>query len=390
MRCQPLRRALYKQRDKMKLITNGLDFSRFNDWKLVVNDEEYSLEDCTLYDEGLISVSTNFTGGKSITTNEIKNIKPSEFPQYLHLTLDGVEDSFHRMIYSLSVYKLNENLICNFAWGEQFSNWDESYNLLVYKKYFLSSLSDWPSKYLKEVTDDSGDYKYYSDSADVYLTYEIPVYDFQNLEGVFNHIRSELLEVEELTKEELLVDGLSNKLISKFNFPPEYETYCVKYLQYFVEFLKDMGINAQSSLIVNSGQTLFSVEPTDKDVSLSSLHDALGLYLCLPTQSDLISADNADILTQMKIEKLNFEVTSLKSALRLKDAMLFSYENSTQMVNVQNHSVVINGSLESVVVDGKKEQPAEFFDGIVKLGVYKVGPLELDVGRIANKLKQLV
>jgi hypothetical protein len=54
-------------------------------------------------------------------------------------------------------------------------------------------------------------------------------------------------------------------LEESFQFPEETKTACTQYLQYFYEFLKDVGIKAKVAVTEqDSGGVLFSVAPEDK------------------------------------------------------------------------------------------------------------------------------
>lgn len=371
----------------MEFITNGFLFDSFNEWMLKINNEVYNLDDCFLIDNDLISVATTFTGGKSILMGDVAKIKTRSFPQYLHLSLDDVSHDFYQMLFSISLYKKDKILCVNVSWGANFLTWRESHNLVLYKESFKNNLINFEMQYLVNIYDAVKDDDYYSDSVDIKMEFEFLLDDFDTLDEIFKYLNSELLKVEKQTEEELVVDGWSNKIVSKFNFPEEYQVYCMKYLQYFVEFLKDMEISAQSTLKTENGQTIFCVTPND-DVSLVEIHNALGLYLSLPQTTDSLPQNMSnDSFTQLKIEKLNFEISSLKNSLRLQDAMIMCYE-SKSLPPVRGGSV-IHRSLEHVISNGKKEESAEFFDGIVKLGIYKIGPLELNFGKLATKFKNM-
>ncbi|HCH1591297.1 TPA: hypothetical protein NKQ36_002441 [Vibrio parahaemolyticus] len=362
----------------IEVITNGSGIEHHSTWVLNVNGRMYILDDCTKHDDERVFVSSNNTGGESIKISDVEDTPSSEFPSNIYLGLDCTDIDFHEMVRVIYLFSDENYIYFDYTWGEFFSSWDQPFNLIRLRRSIQNHLSlIRPELVDNELSDAS------YDAADLYIGYKLPKKDFVYLKDIFDLIKRDLDRASMQAHKEMIVNGWSDKVVSAFRFPEAYQTYCVKYLQYFVEFLNDMGIEAKSSLSIDGRDTLFCIEPLDKDTSLKQIHDALGLYLGLASRGDIIaSRDSFDVMTQVKIEKLNFEITSLKSALRLKDAMLLAYESNTSVA--ANHDNVIEGSLEFVVTNNERETSAEFFDGIVKLGVYKIGPLELDVGKLAN------
>jgi hypothetical protein len=71
-------------------------------------------------------------------------------------------------------------------------------------------------------------------------------------------------------------------LVTFFEFPPLIKTSCEQYLMYFVQFLEDLGIRADSEIKRQAGQVMFAVAPKDGDVALTKIKEALQVYLRLP------------------------------------------------------------------------------------------------------------
>jgi hypothetical protein len=102
----------------------------------------------------------------------------------------------------------------------------------------------------------------------------------------------------------------SNSLAELFDFPEDVKTACTQYLQYFYEFLKDVGIKAKVAVTEqDSGEVLFSVIPDDKDAALENIREALNIYLRLPNSQ--IDADMSDLTVQ----SLNAQIFHLKGQL---------------------------------------------------------------------------
>lgn len=73
-----------------------------------------------------------------------------------------------------------------------------------------------------------------------------------------------------------------NFLLTAFEFPEPVRSVCEQYLVYFAEFLRTMGVSAETSLQNKAGKVLFSVIPANKAVALGAIQEALCHYLNLP------------------------------------------------------------------------------------------------------------
>jgi hypothetical protein len=78
-----------------------------------------------------------------------------------------------------------------------------------------------------------------------------------------------------------------HSLVALFDFPPEVRTPCEQYLLYFVEFLKDLGIEAEADITHQAGRVLFSVTPNSGLEALDNIREALDIYLHLPQAANL-------------------------------------------------------------------------------------------------------
>jgi len=77
------------------------------------------------------------------------------------------------------------------------------------------------------------------------------------------------------TNNVLLEIANNDTFITFFNFPEEIRTPCQQYLMYFVQFLKDIGIDAKSEIREYAQSTLFRIIPEDKNEALDKIRDAL-------------------------------------------------------------------------------------------------------------------
>jgi len=81
-----------------------------------------------------------------------------------------------------------------------------------------------------------------------------------------------------------------------FDFPEAVKIPCEQYLLYFAQFLKDLGVEANTALSHEAGQVLFRVTPSDETEALEKIRTALDVYLHLPS-SPVTDAQNQSIAT---------------------------------------------------------------------------------------------
>src|SRR6185437_3359491 len=79
---------------------------------------------------------------------------------------------------------------------------------------------------------------------------------------------------------ELALKGIGkSSLVAWFDFPAPIKTACEQYLVYFVQFLEDLGIKANSEIKEDAGRVLFSITPVDGQSALGRIKEALEIYL---------------------------------------------------------------------------------------------------------------
>src|SRR5207248_1798988 len=80
---------------------------------------------------------------------------------------------------------------------------------------------------------------------------------------------------------EELAGQRANSVVMSFDFPEEIKVPCEQYLIYFAQFLKDLGVEANTSLTHEAGQVLYTVTPINKHQALDKIYQALNVYLHL-------------------------------------------------------------------------------------------------------------
>lgn len=141
----------------------------------------------------------------------------------------------------------------------------------------------------------------------------------------------ETYEHHEMTEKSLMSKLHSESVVKQFDFPEEVRVPCEQYLLYFAQFLKDLGVEANTALTHEAGQVLFSVTPIDKQQALDKISSALDVYLRLP--SNPISDATSEAIA---VQRLEANILRLRSDLKLAAAELQA-KNAT----IQAHEITI-------------------------------------------------
>jgi hypothetical protein len=120
-----------------------------------------------------------------------------------------------------------------------------------------------------------------------------------------------------------------NVTTREFNFPPEVRTPCEQYLQYFGEFLRDIGITATTNLEHDAaGKVLFSVKPNNPRIALDKIREALQVYLELAGSP---ISDITDDESDPRVLMLRSEINTLKSRLDLAQIKAIEQEKRLEL-----------------------------------------------------------
>lgn len=118
-------------------------------------------------------------------------------------------------------------------------------------------------------------------------------------------------------------------VIETFDFPEHLRGPCTQYLLYFVQFLRDLGIEAKAEVKEEAHRVLFSVTPADGKDALQKVRDALAAYLVVPSIGDLSPAvaanpDIAMLQLQANVSFLQSQVQLAAAVVQAKDATIHS------------------------------------------------------------------
>ncbi|MGP7735791.1 hypothetical protein [Oceanimonas smirnovii] len=347
----------------------------WKEWQVTIDGNSYNLGDIgSRYSENTFDIHLD---GDFIALSSLLSGSLSDLPKELVINLDGADGGLgeHVKYILISTYPGEEHF--GYVWEIDPEKWESPLNPFMIRdevaNYLLHSLCDGDPKKVQSENDDYMAAIYFN------IDYRLPARDLLSaVELVKNAINVGL----ESAEEKLLLGGYSNKIVAKFQFAPEAQQACTSYLLYFIEFLRDMGINANGRIENHESKVLFTVEPKSKNESLTVISQALAMYLSsseVDTGSIAPIVDELDPLTELKIEKLKNEIDRLKSSLRTNEAILRYQDrlltNSEQVTKLPKQP--LEGLCE-VYVDDKKQDKGSFLGGGVRLGVYKKAGLEID------------
>ncbi len=183
-----------------------------------------------------------------------------------------------------------------------------------------------------------------------------------------------------------------DSLVTFFEFPPAIKTACQQYLVYFIQFLSDMGIEADAELKEESHRVLFAVTPRTGQEGLERIRDALDAYLRLPGAPDMAGLvarypDPAVAQLYANVLHLQSQVVLAKSALQMKDAAI----ESLQLSNFQYRSLLLTQDKATGEHPSIKESSADqesVLDGFISVKRYEGKGFVVDVPRILRSLKR--
>ena len=200
----------------------------------------------------------------------------------------------------------------------------------------------------------------------------------RKLSGVIKHLHK-------LVEASLMEKLRSNSVVMQFDFPEEVRVPCEQYLLYFAQFLRDLGVQADTALTHEAGQVLFTVTPDDKQQALDNIRTALEVYLHLPS-SPVSDTQQSEVA----ILRLNSELQSFHSKLSLARA-----EIQMKEATIQLQQVTIARLTGEVVIDSLKDvtpkpnDKEELLGDMVSLVPIKGKGFEVNLPEIFRKLKQL-
>lgn len=211
------------------------------------------------------------------------------------------------------------------------------------------------------------------------------------LKEAYEYYSGIIKSIHQLAIENLQNSTRNSVTIQFSDFPSNVRVYCEQYLQYFIEFLRDLGVDAISDLKHDVGKVLFTVTPQDKKISLEKIHEALNIYLELP-KSPLVNVENPE--NGIREIKYIQEVNTLK--MRLSQAeMQTRYEkqlNEEKERVIQTLELFAKSVLEEKLKLPNSDKPSndkkKLLKGTIEVGKLKIRDgMEVDIPKLLENTK---
>jgi len=192
--------------------------------------------------------------------------------------------------------------------------------------------------------------------------------------------------------ERSILESHGDSIVKLFTFPPAIKSACEQYLLYFGQFLKDLGIDAETHLKEEASRVLFTVTPSNKKDALDSIREALDCYLHMPNSAQAIS----DMTTNhdLAIMQLQANIFFLKSQITLAGALVQAKDAT---INAQQAQIA---ALESRQIDLRRYLPSDtetqnndyepLIEGVVGVKKLEIKGVEFDLPGILRTLKRKI
>lgn len=196
--------------------------------------------------------------------------------------------------------------------------------------------------------------------------------------AVFRDLESELIfELRECyyeAKNEILQEN-RHSVTFAFQTDDRVKVACRQYLDYFVQFLEDLGMESQANTYERLNEILFEVIPKDKNTALSKIKECLVVYLSLIDNREIETVDIYDNVAYMQLKA---NISHLKSQLMLAQATIEQKDVTIRLLKELND--------KSEAEDKDKDGDLKLLDGVITVGEIDCRVLKLNLGRLLELL----
>jgi cell division protein ZapA (FtsZ GTPase activity inhibitor) len=166
-----------------------------------------------------------------------------------------------------------------------------------------------------------------------------------------------------------------------FDLPKEISTACERYLLFFADFLRDIGIEATSDITHEAGKVLFTVVPSDEAQALNTIREALDVYLEIAKYPSA-TVDDDDLVSlkwKTAIEALHDELSLTQRALQIRsrEVLLLAEALDHQYENSEQETATIDKTNREVVIPG-----------VLTVKPFEKGPIEIDIPNVVRWIKK--
>jgi len=173
-----------------------------------------------------------------------------------------------------------------------------------------------------------------------------------------------------------------------FDFPPVIKNACEQYLLYFLQFLSDLGIEANAEIKEQASRVLFSVTPVDGKEALSKIREALEVYLRLPQAPGF--EKTASQPQEVAVAQLRANVLHLQSQIVLAKAVIDAKNAALEAKDA--HIALLGERIDLKAYQPQLKEPEtskeELVRGVLSVKKYDYKFLEIDFPELLRKLKR--
>lgn len=297
----------------------------------------------------------------------------------------------------VTVYRnVDGQMFMSFEFGFLADDWKRLWSIAEYRTVFLGLMKE------RNLTNGLRTLSGFSrmdvfvpedDEDDYYIDMLFPVQDTRKVIDVEIRGYSELLtDLHNRTNDILLSRIRSESVVLQFDFPEDVRVACEQYLLYFVQFLKDLGVDATAELQHYAGEVLFAVTPKDKTDALDKIRTALETYLRLP-MNDFSGGGE----TSITVQRLASNIYHLRGQLALAQAVLEAKDATIEAQRVTINQQPLPQLDGEIMVSSIKEEPPppadsnreEVLDGMAEITKYEGKGFAVNLPEIYRRLKRL-
>lgn len=319
---------------------------------------------------------------KKYTNKIAENVLLESFRPLIDVSLDYEVDWGD----NVSVYIRMEDSLIIFTCHPDLEKWN--------KRYTLQQYCNELAKEIDKTNDDRIKFKTYKEESYYVNSFEVTL-PFDFTEGIVSYCIeycSDIISNLHTNVIKTLAENLTtNSITLLFDFPADVRVPCEQYLLYFIQFLSDIGVKANSEISNDGHNTLFSVTPMDRDEALDKVRIALDAYLSLPASSVSCGLDG-DILTQRlvaNISHLQGQLVLAQAVLQTKDATIHA-----QTHTISHQQRLLDGLLLKSIRSDKptissENDKEDLITDIISVTKYRGKGFEINLPEIFRQLKKL-
>lgn len=280
-------------------------------------------------------------------------------------------------------YKNKEIIYFEYTFEWDFEKWKKTYSIKEFAKVMEQVTAEYKEYGIEWIQSDeiisNGCSLRCSNFNDKNTIHEIHLNNIGIVEDIYN--KASVI---------LLINSNDSTVVNLFDFPKEVKVACEQYLIYFIQFLKEIGINAEANLKEESGIVLFTVVPSSSETALELIRDALNIYLQLPILFN--NAQYNPIQMDVNVQQLLANVHHLNSQLMLSRAIIQTNQltiGNQQRLIEQQQRVIDSSIFKQSLIESRtnEDEGEEILGGTVKLQKYEGNGFQVDIPNIYRWVK---